>query len=299
MAWLETHRGVVPRWEIDNVDHFTVAYYFSRLDDATHATLHAIGLDPVALAAFGRAAVTVDCHVRYQRELRVGDILHMRSGVIGVDGDRLRLAHQLIDSEDGAVCALIEQGVAVVDGTTRAPQAITPEQRARALAHQVAWDQAPGPAAASPDGDDGFVDAARDVIEPFETDTRGVAGLAAYIHRFSAANGHVLAAFGMTPRYQREQRCGFSTFEFRLTFPGEVRAGDLVLVRTGLLHVGNSSMRLLHRMTNVRTGALVATLEQSGVHLDIAARRPTPLPPELRERATRMVVGKAETKSPT
>ena len=45
------------------------------------------------------------------------------------------------------------------------------------------------------------------------------------------------------------------------------------------------------RMTNVRTGGLIATLEQSGVHLDIAARRPAPLPPELRERAMRMVVG--------
>ena len=293
MAWIETHRGVVPRWEIDNVDHFTVAYYFSRLDDATHALLHAIGLDPVALAAFGRAAVTVDCHVRYQRELRVGDILHMRSGVIDVDGSRLRLGHQMLDSDDGAICTLIEQGVTVVDGATRAPQAITPEQRERMLAHRIEWTDAT-PAAPPPDGDRDFVDSARDAVEPFETDTRGAAGLAAYIHRFSAANAHVLAAFGMTPRYQREQRRGFSTFEFRLSFPGEMRAGDLVLVRTGLLHVGNSSIRLLHRMTNVRTGALVATLEQSGVHLDIAARRPAPLPPELRERAMTMVVGKGE-----
>jgi acyl-CoA thioesterase FadM len=289
VTWLETHRGVVPRWEIDSVDHFTVAYYFSRLDDATHALLHAIGLDPVVLAAHGRACVTVDCRVRYQRELRVGDILHVRSGVIAVDGGRVRLAHQMIDSDDGAVCTLFEQGMALVQDASRTPQALTAAQRERALAHRVEWAAAPGPVA-PPSGDDrGFVDAARDAIEPFEVDLRGAAGLAAYIHRFSAANSQVLAAFGMTPRYQRERRRGFSTFEFRLAVLGEARAGDLVLVRSGLLHVGNSSMRLLHRMTDVRTGALVATLEQSGVHLDVDARRPTPLPPELRERAIKLV----------
>ena len=39
----------------------------------------------------------------------------------------------------------------------------------------------------------------------------------------------------------------------------------------------------------IMTGEEVATLEQSGVHLDLDARRPTPLPDALRERAKAMV----------
>jgi acyl-CoA thioesterase FadM len=49
-------------------------------------------------------------------------------------------------------------------------------------------------------------------------------------------------------------------------------------------------MRTLHRMFNARTDALVASLSQMGVHLDMAARRPTPLPDALRERAKAMLV---------
>ena len=30
MPWIETYRGTVHRWEADNVEHFTVAYYFAR-----------------------------------------------------------------------------------------------------------------------------------------------------------------------------------------------------------------------------------------------------------------------------
>jgi acyl-CoA thioesterase FadM len=49
-------------------------------------------------------------------------------------------------------------------------------------------------------------------------------------------------------------------------------------------------MRVLHVMTNERSGERVAALEQSGVHLDLTARRPAPLPAEMRERALTMLV---------
>ena len=90
--WIETYRGTVNRWELDNVDHFTVAYYFDRFADATANALEALHLGPAIL---GRApqrtgggalrAVTADCYVRYLHELRAGDILHILSGVIAVD----------------------------------------------------------------------------------------------------------------------------------------------------------------------------------------------------------------------
>ena len=64
-------------------------------------------------------------------------------------------------------------------------------------------------------------------------------------------------------------------------------------MRSALLHVGGSSIRIFHRLTNAATGELAATLEQSGVHLDLDARRPTALPDELRERARTLLVGAA------
>ena len=62
------------------------------------------------------------------------------------------------------------------------------------------------------------------------------------------------------------------------------------LVRSGLVHVGNSSMRLLHVMIDARTGVEVASLQQSGVHFDQERRRPTPLPDDLRARALAVLV---------
>ena len=82
---------------------------------------------------------------------------------------------------------------------------------------------------------------------------------------------------------------GLSTFEFQLSVTAPLNAGDLVRVQSALVHVGNSSFRLFHRMTNARTGGKIATLEQSGVHLDREARRSVPLPDALRSKAVAML----------
>jgi acyl-CoA thioesterase FadM len=290
-GWLETYRGAVNRWEVDNVDHFTVAFYFARLEDSTLALLHAIGLEAGTLESLRRAAFTTDCDVRYRRELRVGDILHVRSGVTAAGEEGLTLAHEVVDSGDGTLCTSIEQKLVLVETPGRKPRPLTPAQREAALGRLV-QPSAPieGAASPQPETDEGFVDTAADAIKPAEVNALGEAGFAAHVHRFSAANAQMIGAFGLTPEYCRREHRGFSTFEFRLRFLGALRAGDLVRVRTGMLHVGNSSMRMLHRLTNVGTGELVSTLEQSGVNLDLEARRPSPIPPEMRERALALVV---------
>ncbi len=275
-GWLETYRGTVFRWEVDHNDHFTVAYYFARIADAGAGLLASLGLGPGDTR-------TADCFVRYQRELRVGDIMHVESGVIGLESDGLVLGHKLFDSGDGALCTTVEQRV-------RAVAPLAPPTRKRIDAGRVAWDGPARERRPRPASLDGFRDTARDIVKQAEMDLAGGAALSHYVHRFSAANGQAIAGFGVSPAYMRAQQRGFSTFEFQLELGDPLRPGDAVRVRTGLLHVGSSSLRLLHVMTREPGDEVVASLEQSGVHFDQEARRPTPLPDELRERARALLV---------
>ena len=267
--WLETYRGTVFRWEVDHNDHFTVSCYATRIADAGRALLHALGAAP---------GPTVDCFINYRRELRTGDVMHVNSGVIDADGQSLRLGHKLFDSASGEVCTTVEQRVAAT---------LSADGRAAAEARRVAWDGPARELRPRPAQLNGLCDTARDTVKADEVEATGQLALGAAVQRFSASNAHVLAAFGLTPAYMRERRRGFSTFEFQLTMGDEVRPGDPVIVRGGLTHVGNSSMRILHVMTSARTGAEVASLQQSGVHFDQDRRRPVPLPEDLRARALR------------
>jgi acyl-CoA thioesterase FadM len=128
-------------------------------------------------------------------------------------------------------------------------------------------------------------------VKPAELGPDGTLSLTGHVHRFSASCLQVVTRFGMTPSYMRQEGRGFSTFETRLRLHGDaVRAGDLVALRSAVRHVGGSSIRLLHRMYDARTGRLVAELHQSGVHFDLEARRSAPWPEALRDGARAMTV---------
>jgi acyl-CoA thioester hydrolase len=272
-GWLETVRSTVHRWEIDGTDHFTVAYYFARLGDAGFAMLDALGRTPETMP-------TVDVYVRYQRELRVGDIFHIESGVIDVAEDTLLVGHKIFDSGDGALTTTVEH---------RFRGALSGEVLQKAEAHRVSWDGPKREARPQPRGLEGFSDAARDTVRPWEIDVTGGSALTHYMHRFSASNGHATAAFGLTPAFYREERRGFSTFEFQLAVDGLVRAGDHIVVKSAPLHVGNTSLRIFHQMLDAQTGKRVAALDQLGVLLDLDARRPSPMPDWMKERAKALI----------
>ena len=289
-AWVDTYRGTVFPWETDIVEHLTVAYYFERFADATLALLDALGLGAPYMAAERRGCVTEDCYVRYMHELRVGDILHIQSAVTGVDETGLRLGHRVFNSATGVLCATMEQQTLHVELGDRTEAPLPSHQRRAAEARVVPWDGPERETRWQPEGTDGFLDSARDTVKPWELDVFGQSALPFYIHRFSGGGIQTFAAFGMTPAYMREERRGMSTFEFQLGFRGPLQAGDPVHVKTGLLHIGTSSIRILHRMFNGRSGRLVASLDQFGVHLDVEGRRPTPLPDALRERARAILI---------
>jgi acyl-CoA thioesterase FadM len=269
VSWLETVRSTVHRWEIDNTDHFTVAYYFSRLGDAGFAMLDQLGLDPTSV-------LTSDAYVRYQHELRVGDIFHVTSGVIDAADDSLLIGHKIIESGAGTLCTTVEH---------RFRGAISADARRKAETYRVTWDGPKRDVRPQPKSLEGFVDAARDTVRPWEIDVTGGSALSHYIHRFSASNGHSTNAFGLNPAFYRDNRRGFSTFEFQLAVDGLLRPGDQIAVKSAPLHVGNSSLRMFHQMLDVRTGRRVAALDQLGVLLDLDARRPSPLPDWMKERA--------------
>lgn len=277
-AWIETCRSVVSPWECDVTEHFTIAYYFDRLSDAAVTTAQDLGLRDLADSAHR-------CFdVRFVRELRAGASFHILSAPIAVDENSIRFGHQVIDSADGEVTAWVEETL---------DQAAVPLPRNLREAiggRLLVW---PGPAVErrpEPATLQQFSPTVRDRIKPMDLDSSGRLALSAFVHRFTAASIQALAAIGATSSYMKTERRGYSTFELALRVTGSPQSGDPVLVETGIVHLGNSSIRFFHRMCDPATGAEYARLGQFGVQLDLDTRRPAALPERLRAAATRLLV---------
>jgi acyl-CoA thioesterase FadM len=276
--WIETYRGAVSPWETDVTEHFTVAFYFDRIAMAEASLADALGLAG-ALRAGGFAR---RYDVRYARELRAGSAFHIESAALrtegGVDGG-VRLGHRFIDSVSGEAITWFDvhwDGVAAPDGFDKRVAA--------------AWDGPEFEVRADPKDLTRLISTAAGRVQPGDLDEFGRLGICGLVHKFTDSSVQIGAAIGLTADYIKTGRRGFSTFEFRVRFTGSLGLGDRYETRTGIAHLGNSSLRFLHVMSDAKTGREVARLGQFGVTLDLDKRRPAGLAPELRERAERLVL---------
>lgn len=277
-AWIETCRSVVSPWECDVTEHFTIAYYFDRLSDAAVTMAENLGLRDLA------GSVRRRFDVRFVRELRAGASFHLLSAPTALDDNSVHLGHQIIDSADGEVTAWVEETLDYAG--TPLPQHI----RGAIGGGLLPW---PGPAVErrpEPTTVQQFIPTVRDRIKPTDLDAGGRLALSAFVHRFTAGSIQALAAIGATSAYMKTERRGFSTFELGLCVTGSPQSGDPVLIQTGIVHLGNSSIRFVHRMCDPGTGVEYARLGQFGVQLDLDTRRPAALPARLRAAATRLLV---------
>ena len=268
-GWVETCRSIVAPWECDTTEHFTIAYYFDRLADAAAAMADSLGLPDLQPAPHR-------FEVRFARELRAGASFHILSAPIGLDEWALRLGHQIVDSGDGEVTAWAVE--TLTDTVPALPCELLP------------WPGPAGERRPEPTTLEGFIPTARDRVKPADLGADGNFTLAAFVHRFTAGCIQGLAAIGGTASYMEAERRGYSTFELALRVSGVPRLGDPVLVETGIVHLGTSSLRLMHRMCDPRSGGEFARLSQFGVQLDLDARRPTAFPEALRSAAARLLV---------
>jgi acyl-CoA thioesterase FadM len=278
-SWTETWRGIVAPWECDITEHFTIAYYFDRLADAASITAASLGLDDKSVPAACRF------DVRFARELRAGASFHILSAPLAFSDGALRLGHQFIDSADREVTTWVQE-------TREIPAAAAlPTATREAISRRLSpW---PGPAVEprpEASATEGFVPTARDRVKPADLGPDGNFALAAFVHRFTAGCVQALAAIGATAGYLHTERKGFSTFELTLQVSRLPRLGDAVVVETGIVHLGSSSIRFMHRMSDPADRSELARLGQFGVQLDLDTRRPAALPQALHAAAQRLLV---------
>jgi acyl-CoA thioesterase FadM len=277
--WTETYRGAVPPWQCDVTEHFTIAYYFDRVEEAEANLADALNLGGLPR----RADLHRRIDARFARELRAGASFHVESAALAVDYG-LRLGHRFIDSANGEVVTWFDQHWDL------SATPLTQQQRAAIGARLAEWNGPVAETRPEPLATDRFIPTARGRVKTGDVDAAGHFALGAIVHRFSNASGQLGAAIGMDADVMQQQRRGFSTFELSLRMSGALPLDAPYVVETGIGHIGNSSLRMIHRMTDARSGAEIARLSQFGVNLDLDARRPARWPEDIRRRAEALVV---------
>jgi acyl-CoA thioester hydrolase len=134
----------------------------------------------------------------------------------------------------------------------------------------------------------------RGVVYPWHCDHVGHMNVMWYVGKFDEATWQLFAMFGLTPSFLRDQGRGMAAVQQNITYKRELRAGDVVSIRSGVLEIREKVIRFFHEMYNDETGEIAATAELTGVHLDTVLRKSCPFPAEVVERASALIVDRKE-----
>jgi acyl-CoA thioesterase FadM len=94
-----THTSTVTEDQIDHLGHMNVQYYAVNARAGTDSLLASLGADrPMDPDVF-------DVYTRHHREQLVGADLAVRSGVLGVDTESIRIYHELVNVTTGDLAA--------------------------------------------------------------------------------------------------------------------------------------------------------------------------------------------------
>ncbi|MEE1921790.1 thioesterase family protein [Pseudomonas sp. 148P] len=127
MPALTTYRTpVLPDW-VDYNGHLRDAFYLLIFSYATDAFMERIGLDADDRETSGHSLFTLECHLNYLHEVKLGTQVWVNTQVIGFDRKRLHLYHSLHREGFDEALAASEQMLLHVDlaGPKSAP--FTPE----------------------------------------------------------------------------------------------------------------------------------------------------------------------------
>jgi acyl-CoA thioester hydrolase len=134
-----------------------------------------------------------------------------------------------------------------------------------------------------------LVETYRGAIYPWQCDHMGHMNVMWYVGKFDEATWNLFAAAGVTAGFLKENRRGMAAVQQNITYRSELLVGETVAIRSAFLEVREKVARFVHEMRNAVTGEISAICVLTGVHTDSQTRRSCPFPPEIAERARKLV----------
>ncbi|WP_338745816.1 thioesterase family protein [Pseudomonas putida] len=115
MPALVTYRTPVQKDWVDYNGHLRDAYYLLIFSYATDALMERIGLDADSRGQSGNSLFTLEAHINYLHEVKLGSEVWVQTQIIGFDLKRLHLYHTLHRADFEDVLAASEQMLLHID----------------------------------------------------------------------------------------------------------------------------------------------------------------------------------------
>ena len=142
--FLSSVMRIEPQW-IDYNGHLNMAYYNVMFDRAIDELWLRLGVGPAYMRERHGSTFTAECHVRYLREIHLGDPVQISVLLVAADEKRLHTFEEMRHAKKGWLSATSENMTMHIDMTARKVAPFPPDIYARILAAENAHAALPRP----------------------------------------------------------------------------------------------------------------------------------------------------------
>ena len=121
---------VLPEW-IDYNGHMNVAFYLYAFDQATETFCRELGCDAAYVQGRRGMVFTLETHLTYDREVKLGDPLRITTQILDWDAKRVHFFHCMYHAEDGFLASTNDQIMLNVGFESRRSEPWPDDVRAR------------------------------------------------------------------------------------------------------------------------------------------------------------------------
>ena len=130
----------------------------------------------------------------------------------------------------------------------------------------------------------------RGVVFPWQCDHFGHMNVRWYAHHFDDGGFHLWTMAGVSQKEMRDRGTHVVVAQTTIKYIRELKAGDLIVVRSAFVKVGQKSVVHVAKMYNADTGVYSAWQETVEVFFDPVSRKAAPMPEDFRTRLAKLVI---------
>ncbi|MFO1160477.1 MAG: thioesterase family protein [Reyranellaceae bacterium] len=273
---IPTFSTAVNTWQCDENNHLNVQYYTEFGHEASAHLLASLGLGPRAQRSAGLTIGVAEDHVRYLREFRVIDPVEVRSAPVEVGERHLLAYHEVRNAADNRIAATLRRRIVCdqpwpASFRARAEAACAPlpdTARPRSVGKLDLPDLTLADSARV-----GLIEIGRSVVTPAECDERGELLPQHLFGRYSDGAPFLWNHLGFDRAAMQDRQEGSVVVEMLNHYRRALRAGDLIVLMSGLASFTDRVLTFTHFLFEAETGTLAACAEAVGMKLDQKIRK--------------------------
>ena len=293
---ITVYRNSVQSWEIDQMGHMNVQFYFEKALQGCVVLWNRLGINEQPVELGNTDLSLARAHIRFLKEQKPGAPFFLKMGIVKIGDTEVKLYLEMIETITQQPCAAFnfqflwtnKPSVKVKKNFSKVFEDLKVDIPSYGQTKGLSLEKE-SLISLSQASQKNMIDSFEAVILLRQCDNMGKIKPSAFMGIVSDSTPHLLAYTG-TIDENGMTNVGSAALEYKFDFFEYVPLGTHLKTKSGVQSLSNKTFVWKHWIFNVDTGKPVALASAVAVTMDLEARKSIPIPSEMSEALTKLIM---------